>query len=106
MIFPPRPRTPNVFKHEGMPLVAKVPHFNGDYLPQSVNIAVELLGGLDLSIRSGDKVIIKPNFNCSFALPLATDLAFLADHRGHPAGCHAGGLRRTVHRFSADKNCG
>jgi uncharacterized protein (DUF362 family) len=61
-----------------MPLVARVPHFNGDYLPQSVNTAVDLLGGLDLSIRSGDKVLIKPNFNCSFALPLATDLAFLS----------------------------
>ena len=90
MVYPPKPRTHNVYLQDGKPVVAKIPHFNGDYLPQSVAMAVDLLGGLALSIRSGDRVIIKPNFNCSFALPLATDLAFLAaiiellqDHNVH-----------------------
>ena len=62
MIYPPKPRTSNVYLQDGKPLVAKIPHFNGDYLPQSVAMAADLLGGLDLSIHSGDRVIIKPNF--------------------------------------------
>ena len=74
----PKPRRENVFTLDGQPLVAKVPHFNGDYLPFSLAEAVQLLGGLDKAIRPGDRVLLKPNFNCSYALPLSTDLAFLA----------------------------
>ena len=74
----PHPRTPNVFVHDGKPLVAKVPHLNGDYLPDTIDEALGLLGGLEKAIRPGDRVLIKPNFNCSFALPLSTDRAFLA----------------------------
>lgn len=75
----PHPQKPNVFVNEaGRPLVAKVPHLNGDYLPNSVRRAVELLGGIEKVIFPGDHVMIKPNFNCEFALPLSTDLAFLA----------------------------
>lgn len=74
----PHPRTRNVFTRQGKPLVAKVPHLNGDYLPASVNEALRLLGGLDKAIRPGDRVMIKPNFNCAYRLPLSTDLAFLA----------------------------
>lgn len=74
----PHPRTANVFTREGKPLVAKVPHFNGDYLQFSIQTALELLGGLEKAIQPGDKVMIKPNFNCSYALPLSTDLGFLA----------------------------
>jgi len=58
--------------------VAKVPHLNGDYLQFSIQTALELLGGLDQAIGPGDRVMIKPNFNCSYALPLSTDLGFLA----------------------------
>ncbi|NLE75371.1 MAG: DUF362 domain-containing protein [Chloroflexi bacterium] len=74
----PHPRTENVFTENGKPIVAKVPHLNGDYLPDSVAKAVELLGGIEKAIRPGDKVMVKPNFNCSYATPLSTDLAFLA----------------------------
>jgi uncharacterized protein (DUF362 family) len=74
----PRPRTENVYVKNGKPLVAKVPHFNGDYLRASVEKSVELLGGLDKSIQTGDKVMLKPNFNCSYATPLSTNLDFLA----------------------------
>ncbi len=74
----PRSRTTNVFALAGKPLVARVPHFNGDYLPDTVGEAVKLLGGLERAIRPGDRVVIKPNFNCSFELPLSTDRAFLA----------------------------
>jgi uncharacterized protein (DUF362 family) len=76
-MFKPHPRTQNRFMAGGKPLVAKVPHLNGDYLPASVEEALRLLGGLDRVIRPGDRVLIKPNFNCSYAFPLSTDLAFL-----------------------------
>jgi len=74
----PQPRTQNVFLSDSRPLVAKVPHCNGDYLPASVRTALQLLGGLEKAIGSGDRVMLKPNFNCSYALPLSTDLGFLA----------------------------
>lgn len=74
----PHPRTRNAFMRDGKPLVTKTPHLNGDYLPTSVGKALDLLGGLEKTIRSGDRVLIKPNFNCSYALPLSTDLGFLA----------------------------
>lgn len=77
-MFNPRPRTQNVFIRDHKPLVAKVPHLNGDYLPASIDQALRLLGGLDKAIHPGDRVMLKPNFNCSFALPHSTDLAFLA----------------------------
>jgi uncharacterized protein (DUF362 family) len=77
-VFKPCPRTQNVFTRDGRPLVARVPHLNGDYLPSSIDAALRLLGGLDKAIRPGDRVMVKPNFNCSYALPLSTDLGFLA----------------------------
>ncbi len=75
--FKPHPRTENVFVRDGKPLVAKVPHLNGDHLPDTVNRALELLGGLEKAVRPGDKVMLKPNFNCSYALPLSTSPSFL-----------------------------
>ena len=74
----PLPRTHNVFTRDGKPIVAKAPHLNGDYLPDSVGTALDLLGGLSKAIRPGDRVMVKPNFNCSYAFPLSTDRAFLA----------------------------
>ncbi len=78
MTFKPHPRIQNVFVRGGKPLVAKAPHLNGDYLPASVDKALDLLGRLDKAIQSGDRVMIKPNFNCSYALPLSTERGFLA----------------------------
>lgn len=77
-MFEPHSRTQNKFVRDSKPVVAKVPHLNGDYLQASIRTALQLLGGLDQAIQTGDKVMIKPNFNCSFALPLSTDLGFLA----------------------------
>jgi len=74
----PHPQTANIFMNKKNPLVAKVPHLNGDYLSASIQRAVELLGGLEKAIQRGDRVMIKPNFNCPYALPLSTDLAFLS----------------------------
>ena len=67
----------NVYTENGSSLVVKVPHFNGDYLPTSIRTAVEMLGGLEKAFKSGDEVVLKPNFNCSYATPLSTDLTFL-----------------------------
>lgn len=67
----------NVYEKEGDSQVAVVPHLNGDYLPTSVEKAVDLLGGIENAISPGDKVMIKPNFNCQYELPLSTDLHFL-----------------------------
>jgi uncharacterized protein (DUF362 family) len=77
-MFKPYPRTQNAFVRDGKPLVAKVPHLNGDYLPVSIARALHLLGGLDKAIGPGDRVLVKPNFNSSYALPLSTHLGFLA----------------------------
>ena len=74
----PRERTQNAYMRDGKPLVAKVPHFNGDYLPETVAEASGMLGGVEKSIRPGDSVILKPNFNCRYAMPLSTHLTFLA----------------------------
>lgn len=78
MTLKPHPRTRNAWMRHGKPLVVKVPHLNGDSVPASVGTALDLLGGLEKTIRPGDGVMIKPNFNCSYALPLSTDLGFLA----------------------------
>ena len=72
-----RERTINRYTEGNKPVVAKIPHFNGDYLPESVSMAAELLGGLDRAFISGDEVLLKPNFNCRFAMPLSTNLDFL-----------------------------
>jgi uncharacterized protein (DUF362 family) len=74
----PRPPTRNVFLEDGMPSVARVPHFNADQLLSSVSEALQMLGGIEKTICRGDKVMIKPNLSCPFSLPLTTDLAFLA----------------------------
>jgi len=74
----PHDRTINKYTENGTPIVAKVPHLNGDYLPLTLKRAAELLGGLDKTFSSGDKVLLKPNFNCRFELPLSTNLDFLS----------------------------
>jgi len=73
----PHPRMGNRFTYDGLPIVAKAPHLNGDSLRRSVTRAADLLGGLDRVVARGDRVMIKPNFNCEFEIPLSTDLAFL-----------------------------
>ena len=41
----PRPRTANAFTRAGQSIVAKVPHLNGNYLPDTIAEALALLGG-------------------------------------------------------------
>jgi uncharacterized protein (DUF362 family) len=73
VMFKPRPRVQNVFMRDGKPLVAKVPHLNGDYLQASISEALRLLGGLDKAIQPGDRVMIKPTLTvgmpCHFRHP-------------------------------------
>ncbi|HQF80774.1 MAG TPA: DUF362 domain-containing protein [Flexilinea sp.] len=77
-VYPRNKRNENAYIQNDKPLVVKVPHFNGDYLVDTVYTAIETLGGLNKKFRSGDSVIVKPNFNCPDPTPLSTGLDFLA----------------------------
>jgi uncharacterized protein (DUF362 family) len=74
-IVPPRPRKENPFRKDGMTLVSKVKVEHD--VKASVAKAVELIGGLGRVISSGDRVMVKPNFNSADLYPGATDLEFL-----------------------------
>lgn len=73
----PYPRKENPYTRNGKPVVAKIPHNNGDYLYDSLVRAIEIVGGLEKSVKNGDHVLLKPNFNCSYPTPLSTNLDFL-----------------------------
>lgn len=77
VVVPALPRKVNPYTKDGKPIVAKMPHYNGDYMPFTIRALVEALGGLDKTMKPGDTVILKPNFNCTFATPLSTDLTYL-----------------------------
>jgi uncharacterized protein (DUF362 family) len=78
VIVQPHARIKNVFTENQQALVAKAPIVNGDYLNERLLAALNLLGGVEKAIKSGDQVMLKPNFNCSFATPLSTDPGILA----------------------------
>jgi uncharacterized protein (DUF362 family) len=71
----PRPRKRSAWLEDGQPLVAKV--LVSDGLRAAVERCLELLGGLDRAIRSGERVLVKPNFNSPDPYPGSTDLGFL-----------------------------
>jgi hypothetical protein len=56
----PLPRVKDPFVYDDQPILVKVPDLNGDDLLQSVVRGVELLGGLDRAMRSGDRVMLEP----------------------------------------------
>lgn len=70
-----RPRTVNPWIKNGQAVVAKVAA--REDLRASVGTAVALLGNLGQAIKSGEKVLVKPNFNSPDPFPASTDLAFL-----------------------------
>ena len=74
-IVPPRPRRENPFTKDGMALVSRV-QAEHDLMP-SISRAVQLIGGLEKVIHSGDRVMVKPNFNSPDPYPGSTDLDFL-----------------------------
>ena len=74
-IVPPRPRKENPFRKDGVTLVSKV-RVEHD-LKASVAKAVELIGGPGKVISTGDRVMVKPNFNSVDPYPGSTDLEFM-----------------------------
>lgn len=72
---PPRPRSANLWRQDGMPVVSKVTA--GRELEASVIKCLDLLGGLSRLARAGDTIMVKPNFNSPDPYPGSTDLDFL-----------------------------
>ncbi len=71
------PKKRNPYMAKGKPIVAKVPALNGDFLNERVETAFQLLGGLEKTIKPGNEVMIKPNFNCAYRTPLSTEISIL-----------------------------
>ena len=71
------PKKRNPYMAKGKPIVAKVPALNGDFLNERVETAFQLLGGLEKTIKPGNEVMIKPNFNCAYRTPLSTEISVL-----------------------------
>jgi len=65
----------NPFVKDGKALVSEV--VAATNLKESVERAVRLIGGFEKIISSGDKVIVKPNFNSDDPFPASSDLRFL-----------------------------
>ena len=74
-MVPPRPRKENPFHKDGLVLVSKVQAEQN--LKASIAKAVELIGGLNKVIATGDRVLVKPNFSSPDPYPGSTDLEFL-----------------------------
>jgi uncharacterized protein (DUF362 family) len=65
----------NVFQKDGVVLVSKV-NASAD-LKKSIENAVDLIGGFKKVISSGDRVIVKPNFNSDDPFPASSDPEFV-----------------------------
>jgi len=74
-IVQPKPRRSNPWVKGNQAVVARV-KAQGD-IGSAVERVVALLGGLKQAIGSGDRVLVKPNFNSPDPFPASTDLAFL-----------------------------
>ncbi|MDP2660535.1 MAG: DUF362 domain-containing protein [Dehalococcoidia bacterium] len=66
---------PNPFVRDGKPLVSVVEHARA--LKESVNAAVEAIGGLAQMAPRGDTILLKPNFNTADPPPASSDPAFV-----------------------------
>lgn len=71
----PKPRKLNAYQRDGQPLVARIEA--ADDLRGSVEKLIGSLGGLQPLIKSGDRVLVKPNFNSADPFPASTNLEFL-----------------------------
>ena len=71
----PKPRNEPLWLEDGLPVVSRV-QASGDPKP-AVAHCLDLLGGLDRAVHSGEKVLVKPNFNSPDPYPGSTDLDFL-----------------------------
>ncbi len=72
---PPKPRRKNPWLKDGKPIVSKINTRND--IRQSIDQVLAALGPLSVAISSGDKVLVKPNFNSDDPPPASTDLTFL-----------------------------
>lgn len=71
----PKPRRNNQWLRDGKPVVAKVKAKGDTRL--AIGQAIALMGNLRQAIGSGDRVLVKPNFNSPDPFPASTDLSFL-----------------------------
>jgi uncharacterized protein (DUF362 family) len=72
---PPKPRSANLWRQDGIPVVSKVPA--GGDVESPVVKSLDLLGGLSRLASPGDTIMVKPNFNSPDPYPGSTDLGFL-----------------------------
>jgi uncharacterized protein (DUF362 family) len=70
-----RHRRPNPYLRDGKALVSLV--MAGREIKGDIRRAVDLLGGLEKSIKSQDRVLLKPNFNSDDPPPGSTAMDFL-----------------------------
>ena len=75
-VVEPKPRHSNPWRKDGKAIVAKVKA--GEDLRASIEGAISLLGDIGQVVHSGDKVMVKPNFNSPDPFPASTDLTFLS----------------------------
>jgi uncharacterized protein (DUF362 family) len=71
-----RHRRPNPYVRNGKALVSFVAA--GKSLREDLRRAVDLLGGLSLSLKAQDRILVKPNYNSDDPPPGSTSLDFLA----------------------------
>ncbi|MDM8000680.1 MAG: DUF362 domain-containing protein [Dehalococcoidia bacterium] len=72
---PAKPRQHNIWRQDGIPVVAKVKD-RGD-VRSSVSRSLDLIGGIGKLGGKGDTIMVKPNFNSPDPPPGSTDLDFL-----------------------------
>src|SRR4030042_3247325 len=70
-----RHRRPNPYTRNGKAMVSFV--VAGKNLKEDVRRAIDLLGGLPLSLKAQDRVLLKPNYNSDDPPPGSTALDFL-----------------------------
>lgn len=70
-----RLRRPNPYTRDGKALVSFV--ITGEDVRNDIQRAVDLLGGLEKSVKSQDNILLKPNFNSDDPPPGSTALDFL-----------------------------
>jgi len=71
----PKPRRSNQWLRDGKPVVAKVKV--KEDIRSAISQAISLMSNLGQVIGSGDRVLVKPNFNSPDPFPASTDLSFL-----------------------------
>lgn len=65
----------DLFVRDGHPLVSKVA-YRGN-LRESIELSVSLIGGIRKLVKSGDTVLLKPNYNTADRFPGSSDLEFI-----------------------------